>query len=673
MSETQPSCEIVWRALSERPAGDAGEAWPEWVADHLGGCDACRDAWDAERAQVAAFRAATVPRTVPAFERVAGALDERQRGQRRRAARLAWGLGVAAMAGAVAAMVLMTPAPVGLPTDGVGIVDRAGLVSWARDGAWETMSDGVTTLVGGDVLETGSDGAVTLSRPEVAEVEVGPGTRVALTSWTDDVVEMRLERGALTSTVEHRAAGQRFEIVTPEARVVVVGTRFVTHHEDGRGTTVEGMSGVVRVFRKDGSVAGEVRAGERLQVPETQVAAGSAELRRLAAGAEAQANAGAEAQANAGAEAQANAEAEAQASAEANAGAEAQANAGAERRGSGRDDRRPQANAGAEAQANAGTERRGSGRDDRGPQANEGAERRGSGRDDRGPQANAGAERRGSGRDDRGPQASERGPEVGGAPAEGGRNDRGPHANDGGPAGHAETEARAAPVPTLGEARAALAAGRTDAAVAALERHVGAAPTLEAWTLLGDAHLVAGRQREAAAAYDHAVRLAGTRDPGGLVIDLGEVELALGRTTAARERWGDYLERFPNGATAPRVASRLARLLAEAGDDGDAEQLWRMVLARIPRAPEGATALAELGRRLLARRAWDAAAALFEPHADPPRGRLGETALAGLVHARAGQGRREAVIALAERYRRAFPDGRRAAEVRALAEAAAAP
>jgi len=262
---------------------------------------------------------------------------------------------------------------------------------------------------------------------------------------------------------------------------------------------------------------------------------------------------------------------------------------------------------------------------------------------------------------------------VGGAPAEGGRNDRGPHANDGGPAGHAETEARAAPVPTLGEARAALAAGRTDAAVAALERHVGAAPTLEAWTLLGDAHLVAGRQREAAAAYDHAVRLAGTRDPGGLVIDLGEVELALGRTTAARERWGNYLERFPNGATAPRVASRLARLLAEAGDDGDAEQLWRMVLARIPRAPEGATALAELGRRLLARRAWDAAAALFEPHADPPRGRLGETALAGLVHARAGQGRREAVIALAERYRRAFPDGRRAAEVRALAEAAAAP
>jgi tetratricopeptide (TPR) repeat protein len=237
------------------------------------------------------------------------------------------------------------------------------------------------------------------------------------------------------------------------------------------------------------------------------------------------------------------------------------------------------------------------------------------------------------------------------------------------PAPSAEGEPR--PEDALASARVQLAAGRPDAAIVALEAAlVDAAPGRELWALLGDAYVLTGRTRDAVTAYGRAVALAGAADPGALVVDLGDAMLAEGDRTRARALWSSHLERFPAGPTASTVASRLAALSAQLGEDATAERLWRFVLDRTPDAPASATALTELGRRLLARHAWADATALFAPFADGTRGHLAEIALVGAMHARAGEARWDLVRELVARYRRAFPDGPRAAEVDVLAAAA---
>ena len=677
MSESQPGCEGVRRALSERPAGRSGGAIPVWVAQHLAKCEACREAWVGERAQVEAFREATERRAaLPAFERVAGAVDERLRGGRRRTARLAWGFGAAALAGAVAALVLLAPAGgAGLPEDAVRVTSASGLASWMRDGEWTALSAEATTLRAGDVVETGSDGAVTLTRPGVGEVEVGPGTRVVLASWTDEAVVMRLERGRLTSQVDHRAPGERFEIVTPAARVAVVGTRFVTRHEAGRGTTVEGLSGVVRVYRAGGALAGEVRRGERLDVPETQVGAASAEAPRTVAAAP---TIPAETPRTVAVAPAIPAETPRTVAIAPATPAEAP---------------RTVAVAPATPAANPRTVAVAPATPVEAPRTVAAAPATPA----ESPRTVAVA-----------PATPEKSPRtvavapatpaeapqtVAAAPATPAESPRtvavapatpveSPRTAAVAPATPAEAPRTVAVAPAtpveapraqLDVARRELAAGRTGAAISALRAGLDTAPTFETWALLGDAYLLAGRAEDAVEAYASAVAVTADADPGALIVDLGETELALGHVTRARAIWGRYLDRFAAGPTAPRVAARLADLEARAGNDGAAEPLWRLVLTRIPDAPEGSAALAELGRRSLARRDYAGAAALFSTHVDAPPGRRAEIALVGLMHARAGEGRGAEVIALAARYRRDYPRGARSAEVDALVAATTPP
>jgi hypothetical protein len=112
-------------------------------------------------------------------------------------------------------------------------------------------------------------------------IEVPPHDRVVLRTADDSTVEAseltrfarddraatrwRLDRGHLESHVTKRAPGQTFEVITPEATVVVVGTRFSVDRAVIRGvatTRVEVEEGVVRVT----SVRGEtvmLHAGER--------------------------------------------------------------------------------------------------------------------------------------------------------------------------------------------------------------------------------------------------------------------------------------------------------------------------------------------------------------------------------------------------------------------------
>jgi FecR protein len=115
----------------------------------------------------------------------------------------------------------------------------------------------------GQMIDVPPRDRVVLRTPDDSTVEASELTRFerddrAATRW-------RLDRGHLESHVTKRAPGQTFEVITPEATVVVVGTRFSVDRAviDGVATTrVQVEEGVVRVTSVRGDTV-MLHAGER--------------------------------------------------------------------------------------------------------------------------------------------------------------------------------------------------------------------------------------------------------------------------------------------------------------------------------------------------------------------------------------------------------------------------
>jgi tetratricopeptide (TPR) repeat protein len=214
----------------------------------------------------------------------------------------------------------------------------------------------------------------------------------------------------------------------------------------------------------------------------------------------------------------------------------------------------------------------------------------------------------------------------------------------------------------LEEARALLAEGRDEQALALLlgaTRRPGPHRG-RLLSLLGDAHRVAGRFAEAAAAYEQA--LATPTPPPGVVAELaGLQETALGRADEARLTWARYLEQHPRGRYAAQAHMELARLSPAPGEA--AEGHLRAALTLAPGTPEAGRAYVGLGRRLLDAKRWSEAEALFEPALDDRQAARAEAALVGLMRVRLAQGRPDEVRALAERHTERFESGARADEV----------
>ncbi len=119
----------------------------------------------------------------------------------------------------------------------------------------------------GQLVEVAARDRVVLRTPDDSTVEASALTRFA----RDDgaATRWRLDRGHLDSHVTKRAPGQTFEVVTPEATVAVVGTRFSVDRVvvDGVATTqVAVEEGVVRVTPVHGAPV-MLHAGERWPAP----------------------------------------------------------------------------------------------------------------------------------------------------------------------------------------------------------------------------------------------------------------------------------------------------------------------------------------------------------------------------------------------------------------------
>ena len=99
-----------------------------------------------------------------------------------------------------------------------------------------------------------------------AVVTVASRSRVEIVGWTPQSTRLVLEAGTIRAQVDPREARELFEIVTPSARVIVVGTEFTVTCSGEGDTLVRGTSGKVRVERRDGSLAGFVTAGAQLRV-----------------------------------------------------------------------------------------------------------------------------------------------------------------------------------------------------------------------------------------------------------------------------------------------------------------------------------------------------------------------------------------------------------------------
>jgi len=125
----------------------------------------------------------------------------------------------------------------------------------------------VSKLPEGARLRTDIASHLQFAQSENAQITMSPETEVQLTRWNIKNTQLHLYRGTVLSSVVHRAEGESFEIVTENAKVIVVGTEFSVTYTPDAGTVVRGTSGTVRVEDHAGVFIGFVRAGQTLRLP----------------------------------------------------------------------------------------------------------------------------------------------------------------------------------------------------------------------------------------------------------------------------------------------------------------------------------------------------------------------------------------------------------------------
>lgn len=137
----------------------------------------------------------------------------------------------------------------------------------------------------GMTIATEAGAQLVISDPANATLTVSEHAAVRVEAWSKRLTRVALQAGTVGADVVHRDGGERFEILTNNARVVVVGTVFTVSYAPHTGTVVRGTSGRVRVEDLDGQVLGIVGAGQRLAVaPDPALDPGDRARQLLAAG-----------------------------------------------------------------------------------------------------------------------------------------------------------------------------------------------------------------------------------------------------------------------------------------------------------------------------------------------------------------------------------------------------
>ena len=122
-------------------------------------------------------------------------------------------------------------------------------------------------------MVTGARSDLTLKDDAGDVVTLSSRSELTVEDWRRRSRQLTLKAGSVRAQVSHRGDDEHFEVLTPNARVIVVGTEFTVTFSETHETIVTGNSGTVRVERRDGTLVGFVRAGDVLRIPSRMDAA----------------------------------------------------------------------------------------------------------------------------------------------------------------------------------------------------------------------------------------------------------------------------------------------------------------------------------------------------------------------------------------------------------------
>lgn len=162
----------------------------------------------------------------------------------------------------------------GTPASASTLTVFEGQVERLDGAAWKAMHDGEEVRPGVR-MRTGEGGYALITFPDGSTVALDPRTEITVETLasTPRRVEVRQQSGRLWHDVVHDASpGARFVVVTPDARVEVLGTVFETTVDARNGQTdVATVDGEVRVVAGDQTVP--VGRGEVLSASKSTVKA----------------------------------------------------------------------------------------------------------------------------------------------------------------------------------------------------------------------------------------------------------------------------------------------------------------------------------------------------------------------------------------------------------------
>lgn len=127
------------------------------------------------------------------------------------------------------------------------------------DGATKTAARTGMALVSGQGFQSAAGGSAVLKFPDPTRIELGPATTLRECAPK----RVRLDSGTLSADVAKQPAGTSFVVTTPQAEIVVIGTRFTIACSTD-STRVEVREGRVRVTRS--------ADGKSVEVPADQIA-----------------------------------------------------------------------------------------------------------------------------------------------------------------------------------------------------------------------------------------------------------------------------------------------------------------------------------------------------------------------------------------------------------------
>lgn len=236
----EPTCGEArrWMAMAREHGDDA----PVGVAFHLDRCAACATLARRYRDGVRALALATAsgPTVLPPAAAVVAAA---RRPERRWAA------------GAVGAAVLAAAAAVALSVRSPQQVEpeqATRLAALAQLSPQRTEASEAAVTWEASRVTAPADRERVLEDPATATLRLGPGTEASMPRWSETEAEVALSSGSVDATVYPRVGVQRFVVRTRELVATAIGTRFSVERDPDAGTRVRVDEGIVFV---------EVRAG----------------------------------------------------------------------------------------------------------------------------------------------------------------------------------------------------------------------------------------------------------------------------------------------------------------------------------------------------------------------------------------------------------------------------